>query len=858
MVASDPPAPPQEVELLHQIRNMWEFAAVYEFIKMFGPVVKIQHIDVEDFETECVRPERSRILEEMGLQLLKFISSRRDLTLDNWDKTVRTQYEYKTRNKPHPYGTDEEPNHFRDFHIFTKLRMLYQLAVWTFHNPDRMRQHFPELDWEDQYVEWQAHPAGWDRQDRVYYKLSGNRLYRRTDPPIPEPSKSKPKLKYTSKKAQAQRRKSRSSKRRKVNDSDDADTELADADETTNDVQLDGETTLDQSIADTDPEKLNTYGELRWECIAITLDEFNSFMATIAKSKDPNEKNLKAMIEGEMIPELARAEERKQAKIQARLREIQLQEKMQGAKRSGRLAAKQEREREEAEAAEEERQRQALLVEAHRAEERQHKMENERQSRMLTREQRIKERDYKRALMEEQLARDSEEERRIEEGGARGSRQLKERIERHRKELSEFSEDEWSFDCSGCGQHGKNWDDGEHSIACERCNVWQHSKCLGFSKSAAERADFHFICSDCLRKEEDANRPKISLKFKVGQSSSPPRPTSSSPERTRQGSPVKQKPEPTGLAPADEPRRSSASGYMGPDGQWYLAPDPARTTRPAPVQTLPPVTQPSMPGYAMRQAHKPASYVSGTQQYDYNAYSHPNPPLHPQQATPMAQQPSLRPASSHSQTPAPASAHSQVNGNSSPMPHRIPSPIMNRPTMSPTQGNPDVGPIAGVPGSSPSMQPAFMVTPYTNGHHANGLPPQSTPNQPTFSQNSSFSASQQSATQPVSGLSPVKQRTSVSPIPQPTLVPTKSSTYTTPSSSFNAAASCTVSGTPIFPPAENLAPSPQQLNREPVPTPSKQSPPLPQGRFDNGATPRRDGSTTNTHPEAHQTPGTVQ
>ena len=74
--------------------------------------------------------------------------------LDNWDKTVRTQYEYKTRDKPHPYGIDEEPNHFRDFHIFTKLRMLYQLAVWTFHNPDRMRQHFPEVDWEDQYVEW--------------------------------------------------------------------------------------------------------------------------------------------------------------------------------------------------------------------------------------------------------------------------------------------------------------------------------------------------------------------------------------------------------------------------------------------------------------------------------------------------------------------------------------------------------------------------------------------------------------------------------------------------------------------------------------------------------------------------------
>ena len=34
----------------------------------------------QDLEAECVKPEPSHILEEMGLQLLKFISSRRDLT----------------------------------------------------------------------------------------------------------------------------------------------------------------------------------------------------------------------------------------------------------------------------------------------------------------------------------------------------------------------------------------------------------------------------------------------------------------------------------------------------------------------------------------------------------------------------------------------------------------------------------------------------------------------------------------------------------------------------------------------------------------------------------------------------------
>ncbi|KAK5239766.1 hypothetical protein LTS06_012683, partial [Exophiala xenobiotica] len=68
-------------------------------------------------------------------------------------------------------------------------------------------------------------------------------------------------------------------------------------------------------------------------------------------------------------------------------------------------------------------------------------------------------------------------------------------------------------------------DDGSHSVACERCSVWQHSKCLGISKSAAEKEDFHFICRDCKRKEEDAKKPKISLKFRVGTSSSPAPPS---------------------------------------------------------------------------------------------------------------------------------------------------------------------------------------------------------------------------------------------------------------------------------------------------------------------------------------------
>lgn len=61
-------------------------------------------------------------------------------------------------------------------------------------------------------------------------------------------------------------------------------------------------------------------------------------------------------------------------------------------------------------------------------------------------------------------------------------------------------------------------------MACDRCNVWQHSKCHGFTPKQAEKEGFVFVCATCKRKEEDAAKPKIpSLKLgkREGDSSRP-------------------------------------------------------------------------------------------------------------------------------------------------------------------------------------------------------------------------------------------------------------------------------------------------------------------------------------------------
>ena len=47
--------PPKETSLLERIRNMWEFAAIMQFIYLFGKALKID----EDFDIEVYKPRYS-------------------------------------------------------------------------------------------------------------------------------------------------------------------------------------------------------------------------------------------------------------------------------------------------------------------------------------------------------------------------------------------------------------------------------------------------------------------------------------------------------------------------------------------------------------------------------------------------------------------------------------------------------------------------------------------------------------------------------------------------------------------------------------------------------------------------------
>ncbi|KAL2828928.1 hypothetical protein BDW59DRAFT_142520 [Aspergillus cavernicola] len=758
--------PHEEPGLLTQLQSCWEFANLMQYIAIFGKLMKIdEDFGIEDLENECLKPGPSEKLLEIGLCLLKWVSSHRGLTFDNFDEYTRRQYNAKAPHLTNPFGNEEVPNKFLDFDVFLKLQVLHRLSIWTLWNADRIRDKMPEQREIDQ-LQWRIEEVGYDRQGRYYYILDDNRLYRRTDPPLPTPKPAKSKSKRKSARAV------RASKRRKIVGADYDDESGEDHTESKADVE--------------DP-----FEQMKWECIAITLDDYRTFLDSIRNTRDADEKILRNRIEEQVMPIIEEEEvvqERHKLRREKELFNMQL---IAGAKRSSRLAEKTEKERHDREALEAEQKRATELADARREEGRLKNMENERHSRIMTREQRIKDRERKRVLHEAELQRIEEEQQKLERGESRISeRQLKAELEKQRKNLEGLSqEDEWIFDCSGCGVHGENLDDGSHSVACENCNVWQHSKCLGIAQSEAEREDFHLICRDCKRREEEAKLPKLPpLKFRVG--SSPSSDAAAEGHRI-DGSPTAStsaKEHQNAVITNGSPSKQSMPHPFLPQPSTHAVPFPISPERRPQSSHTSSFSPPRAP-------FSPSKGLNGL------APSHEQPPklpsihhLPPNGRGPLPPAPSFssrRPSSSHS-------IHSPT----------LPSPIQNRPSMSPTQGNRDVGPLAGFPPMASSDGPTPWI-PYG----PNQTPRPSTGNHASFSSNNSGNVSFTAT--------PTANRVSTPHNAQSVLLSGLSPTKHSP----RPITAGGMAGAPILPPVQRLEPSPKMMGRSspdaPIPPPVK-------------------------------------
>ena len=367
------------------------------------------------------------------------------------------------------------------------------------------------------------------------------------------------------------------------------------------------------------------------------------------------------------------------------------------------------------------------------------------------------------------------------------------------------------------------------------CNVWQHSACHDISQASAEKEDFHFICRDCERRKEDAKKPKIpSLKFRLGASSSPPseqrlksdgqdtvlkkrtiddyREESPSPKRLKHveikatASTPYSNPRPSG----DEHIRHLGSLLSGPtlspDGQ---SPMPSlgkngvvsHPTHPPPGLASPTESRLTSNGYLRNPLDAPPTYQQPLSSHSLarkqNEVTHENgaylgPPSLAGSTTPTQnrltsiahtpppafacppQNPFLnsfdrqRPLSSHSN-------HSNVS---------VPSPLKNRPSMSP-KASPAVGPLAFLQSGSP------------NGVFA---PPH----------NGKAVYSPQKHSSPPAGLSLPS-----TPAPNPPLPAAASGISPTKHSPPRPSSNHSVAGTPVVPPVTSLSPSPMQQDFSP-------------------------------------------
>lgn len=353
---------------------------------------------------------------------------------------------------------------------------MHQLTVWVFWNPDRMREKIKDPD----QLSWRCDPFGHDSKGRPYFVLDDNRLYRMTYiDQKPAPKKQKPKARPPPASSR------RTSKRQKMANGNSSDVDEPEPDE--HDA-LEADEGLDGA---------------KWECLAVTHDDYVSFLDTIKKSKNPDDRDVYSSIMEDVMPELERADASKKRKDAQRMKELENLQRLSTAKRSSRIAGRAEKQREELEAQAAADKHRRDLEMAHAEKERQEKMDVDRESRMQTREQRLKDREMKRILHEEEMERLQRGESIDGDGTRMSERNRKAQIEQTQRDLDaldkEKEDDEWYFDCSGCGINGKGYEDNLDSIACDKCGVWQHSICHGIAPEVAARDDYVFTCKHCSK-----------------------------------------------------------------------------------------------------------------------------------------------------------------------------------------------------------------------------------------------------------------------------------------------------------------------------------------------------------------------
>lgn len=411
------------VQQLQEVRNNWKFQVVFEWLFYFRGCIRININDpfnIELLEQELVGLIEPNLFPKIYVNLASVVLGVK-ITKENFSAKVQDYFGETTTL----LGTSpKDLIQFESLSINDKFELLYEL-VFQLQYLDTFRA---QVDKYDNDSDLRIEPIFTDYSEGVsYYFLEDNRLYKKTIVDYPGLSIPK-KLKEFKKIA--------------------------------------GEL-----------EDLEIEPEVSWECIAIGIYEFDSFLKSISKVKKLRKlfDELRTNYIGLVIEE----DLKKRKKILKRKREQELLELVSHRKRSSRIQEKEEQLKIEKE-------KRKILEEERLAQENQQK-----RNRTLKK----RESEYKKSIKAKLATIPTEE---IETRKEVLSTELS--LDEYPKDLGE---DDWWFDCH-CGVKGKNWDDGVKMISCERCHRWQHLKCQEriLQQELLRNPDEIFICTWCKKKLE--------------------------------------------------------------------------------------------------------------------------------------------------------------------------------------------------------------------------------------------------------------------------------------------------------------------------------------------------------------------
>ncbi|KAJ6259457.1 hypothetical protein Dda_5094 [Drechslerella dactyloides] len=497
--ASHQPSPEHHAQR-NPLHQQWEFAAVWEFLFQFHQGLKSPYYtDIEQFAHDLSTTSGTQLLHDVQIGLLKNVSSQRGLTIDMFDDYTRRQYLAK-KPDANPFGSDILPASFYSLLPEERVRVLHQLCMWILSKPEAFRDKVDPHKIADQ-TDWRIDPIGWDSKGTSFYQFDNGYLYCRTEPLPPVYQK------WKSRKHAA----GRSAKRRKVSDLDD---------------DGDGqETALSMNENDI------FTSQIEWKCVCSNLQEYRAFVAKLEKSKHPDEKELRKVIVEDILPVFEKEEQKRKRKLLEEEKELARLQLLSGRKRSARVDERMARQREAEEKEHVLRNQREEIEHLQREEMQKQKEEEARIAKLEERERRLQERELRAKQRQEEKARlldpDATE---SEDSKSHASRKSSRQKEKRKAEL-EVEDKDWIFDCI-CGIHGVNYDDGTHSIACDKCGVWQHTRCIRPPIPAAKEGtvglgagpqewEEEFICDRCRDKENAKKLTPIKIKLRLT------RPTSS-------------------------------------------------------------------------------------------------------------------------------------------------------------------------------------------------------------------------------------------------------------------------------------------------------------------------------------------